>query len=133
MTEQDVRTFTAEDLPQVAAAHETVTAFKAFLLSRFIEWTNQGTPLDDRGRKIEPVKDGAGKTSGGWGQWRVATGGLFTAPDAYEFEHWMADDRGPSTLTATVAVPASFIFGDDEEQAAYEQYLTLKARFEPNA
>ena len=126
-------TFTADDLLAIVAAQDQIAKFRSFLLDRFIAWTQSGDKVDVRGRVITPVADLTGKTSSGWGQWRLASTSFATDAQAFRFEHWLADDRGPSTNTAIAVVPATFIFAAFDEQADYEQFLALKARFEPTA
>lgn len=124
--------FTREDLTALAEAHERIEAFKRFLLARFIAYTNTVSGVTTTmGRPVPPVDNAEGRTSNGWGRWRIGAHPLFPAPEAYAFEHYLDDERAPSALTGVVLVPTSFILAEEGEQDDYATFLALKARFEP--
>lgn len=133
MSNAEKTTFTADDLPTIIAAQAQVAQFKAFLLDRFIAWTHTADAKNTHGGTIEPVKGPDGRTSGGWGAWRLASTTFTPNQGEFVFEHWLSDERAPASKIDEAYVPAVFIFASADEQADYETFLALKARFEPNA
>lgn len=132
------RTFTRDEFTtQVLGAHDTINDFTKFLMHRFAAFTQRGV-CDLRDRAVEPIQDPFARTSAGYGHWRIAANWIRVMtettdlPEPYVLiEHYLDDDRGPGSVTQTVRMPASFVFGEFEQDADFEQYLRLKAQFEP--
>lgn len=132
MTEE---TFTPVDLGEICAATEKKRRFVDFVLRRFMDFTATGRAVDNmNGKVVAPVT--SLRDSSGYGTWRIANGQnwdrqVADQAEVIRIEHYLADERGTGMVTARVEVPWSFIFGDDERDARYAQYLALKAEFEP--
>jgi hypothetical protein len=126
------RIFTKQDLAAVATASDTLREFRRFLAARFIAWAQTPGATADDGAPLD-VPDANGRTSAGYGQWRLDERSAYGSPPAYRFEHWLSGDRGGSDRTQTASVPAEFVFATGEEGAEYALYLSLKDRFEPKA
>lgn len=124
------RTFDRQDLMAVAAASDTLREFREFLLARFLVWAQRPEATADGGRPLDRP-DTRGRTSAGWGQWRLSENAAYTGPPEYRFEHWLSNDRGPAALTQTASVPATFVFATHDESDDYALFLRLKDRFEP--
>lgn len=134
------RTFTRDEFTtQVLAAHDTIMDFTKFLMHRFAAYTQHTQVHDIRDRIVSPVIDPFARTNAGYGQWRVPSNWMRVMTEATDqpepyvtIEHYMDADRGEGSVSNHVRVPLSFVFGEVEKDAAYEEFLRLKAQFEPD-
>lgn len=129
-------TYTSANFNSILAANAMLRDFEKFALGRFAEYTQFTEVIDERGIKIEPVQDAFARTNSGFGHWRLASNWIdiataVTGAPYLLVENYVADDRGPGSVQHKVRMPLSFIFGEDEREAQYAEYLRLKSVFEP--
>lgn len=129
--------FVREDLARMLDAHRLLKDFEQFVLRRFADYTHHTEVTNERGRRVYPVGDLAARTNAGYGYWRVhqnwiniLTSTINAAGPSIPVENYVENDRGPGSVAHLVHVPLSFVFGDDERDNEYAQYLALKEKFE---
>lgn len=131
--------FSRDDLPALAQAHAVMEDWNRFLLTRFAAYTRYTdvTPMGG-GSVVEPIEDPFARTSAGYGQYVLGSNWVKNLLDSGEHaavtvEHHLSDDRGGGATVRKYRLPLDYVFGDAEHQERYEQYLRLKAEFEPDA
>lgn len=131
--------FEPADVGRYAVAYAGILEFEAFVLDRFAAWTrhtevhanNEITGIRGRERVIQPIDDAKVADSGGYGRWHVDRSWLLnTGQHHITVYHYLSDDRGPGSRTATVQVPKAWIFGETERAEARAAYEALRPAFE---
>jgi hypothetical protein len=125
--------FTRDDLARAAEAAVFLTDFESFILDRFVAYTQRGGVNDISGRPVGSLD--SAQDDGGYGTWSVQkTWSLepWVHQGDVRITHFQAGDRGPGNYDRQVDMPWDFVFGATEAAERYEQYLALKAEFEPN-
>lgn len=130
------KTFTREDFTKIVESQFILSDFEKFVLRRFAAYTRHTQVQDLRGRPVTAIGDVFARTTSGYGHWRVHphwTNHASNGEHTVTVEHYVDDDRGGSgSVTASVQVPLAYIFDETENDAEYEQFMHLKARFEPD-
>lgn len=126
-------TYSAEDVARLAAAADEITGLMAFVMTRFHRYVELGLAKNDHGNPVTSNFDSpdTDRTTGGWGTWRIQR--MFPLSETVKVEHHLADERTAGTITSRVEMPWRFVFGDDDRESRYAQYLALRAEFEPTA
>ncbi|MGV8847779.1 hypothetical protein [Tessaracoccus sp.] len=124
-----------QQLTAVRAAGKTLADFETLILKRFEFLTRTQAVKGENGRKVDPIVDITQRDEGGYGRWHLPFG-WWRHLDAVELttgsatiEHTTDGDHGSSAITKTVRVRWADLAADVDPD--YEQYLLLKARFEP--
>lgn len=124
--------FVRADVTHVLDALGLIEDFKRFVLTRFAEYTRTTDVTTTDGQSVAPVADPFARTNYGFGHWRLRTDWQQRLASGEDLlvEHYLAEDRGPGSVTDRVLLPLDFVFVPAAEDPDYAEYLRLKDKFE---
>lgn len=131
-------TFGRDDLTALSDAHALLDQWRTFLLARFAAYTRhtEVSPMGG-GAALDPIEDPFARTNAGYGRFDLGENWVLNllaadaAHAAVTVKHVLSDDRGGGAIVRKYRLPLDFVFGEVERESKYEQYLRLKAEFEP--
>lgn len=139
MAYSSVESFSREDMTAVVKAMNYRKGFYGWVLARFFEVAATGFRFETTTGVSVTVKD---EPTDVWNTWGVPSSWEYGFTSLLDVQEWipvqrsMHDDSGRVIEGATVKLPLDVLFGERqqaERDERYQQFVALKAEFEPDA